>query len=177
MFLCRFLLDPRCTCQVEFDCLENSPDFIAVDREGTYWIVEAKMDGEMASDEVQAKQKLVGGPEAPGWVTQLEEATRSRYSAGGRRRCDPADKEWLGDDARSVGSMPPCSTAWFRGRFRMHHRYTRPLCLLEWMSPFPSARRRSSTEASTLPTGSIRYSRAVPASECGVALPASGRYN
>jgi type III restriction enzyme len=35
---------------------EYNPDFIAVDRDGIHWIVEAKMDREMGSADVQSKR-------------------------------------------------------------------------------------------------------------------------
>ncbi len=36
---------------------EYNPDLIAIDREGTHWIVEVKMDREMASTAVQGKRE------------------------------------------------------------------------------------------------------------------------
>ncbi len=39
------------------DGREYNPDFVAVDRDGVHWMVEAKMDREMASAEVQAKRE------------------------------------------------------------------------------------------------------------------------
>src|SRR5207245_11701721 len=35
---------------------EYNPDFIAVDTEGTHWVIEVKMDKEMASLDVQGKR-------------------------------------------------------------------------------------------------------------------------
>lgn len=63
---------------------EYNPDFIAVDRAGIHWIVEAKMDKEMASADIQGKRVAAqkwsnyvsaGGKVGTGWRYLLASET------------------------------------------------------------------------------------------------------
>lgn len=38
------------------DAREYNPDFVAIDRDGTHWLIEVKMDKEMSTAEVQGKR-------------------------------------------------------------------------------------------------------------------------
>jgi len=52
---------------------EYNPDFVVIDGDGTHWVVEVKMDKEMASEDVQGKREA-----AKRWANHVSADDRVR---------------------------------------------------------------------------------------------------